>query len=87
MLPLETEDIEPAFAALGMNPEEYPDFLNTLPFGKKYLLERSTLTAQTEQLSPAAPHGDKPLADEQQQAFLNILLPILTPRFLQSTKP
>jgi Type IV secretion-system coupling protein DNA-binding domain len=46
ILPLETEDIEPAFEMLDMTPEAYAEYLPTLPFGKKYLLERSTLTQQ-----------------------------------------
>ena len=75
MLPLETEDINPAWQALGMRPDEYPAYLDSLPFGKKYLLERSVLTqTQTEQQSPDAPQGNKPLADEQQQAFLEYII-------------
>jgi hypothetical protein len=56
MLPLETEDIAPAFEVLGMNPEEYPAYLASLPFGKKYLLERASLTQQqAAQPQPAQP--------------------------------
>jgi Type IV secretion-system coupling protein DNA-binding domain len=75
MLPLETEDINPAWQALGMRPDDYPAYLASLPFGKKYLLERSVLTqTQTEQQSPDAAQGNKPLADEQQQAFLEYIV-------------
>jgi Type IV secretion-system coupling protein DNA-binding domain len=75
MLPLETEDITPAWQALGMRPDDYSVYLESLPFGRKYLLERSALTqTQTEQHSPDAPQGDKPLADEQQQAFLEFIV-------------
>jgi hypothetical protein len=84
MLPLETQDIEPAFAALGMTPEQYPAYVESLPFGKKYLLERSSLTmepiqTQTAQPSKAAPPEAtpkevKPQLDEQQQAFLEFLI-------------
>jgi hypothetical protein len=56
MLPLETEDIEPAFTALGMNPEQYAHYLASLPFGKKYLLERAALVqlpaGQTQTIPP-----------------------------------
>jgi hypothetical protein len=72
MLELETADITPAWQALGMRSEEYPPYLESLPFGKKYLRERSTLT-QTEQQSHATPQADKPLANEQ-QAFLEFII-------------
>src|ERR687895_267740 len=45
MISLETAAIEPAWEALNLTPEEYLEYLNDLPFGQKYLLERSTLTA------------------------------------------
>jgi Type IV secretion-system coupling protein DNA-binding domain len=57
MLQLETVSIKPAFEALGMRPEEYPDLLATLPFGAKYQLERSALSqlaaGQTDTVQPA----------------------------------
>jgi len=49
MLPIQTANIEPAFKVLGMSPEEYPAYLAGLPFGRKYLLERSSLLVQTPQ--------------------------------------
>jgi hypothetical protein len=86
MLPLETEDIDPAYEALGMKPEEYADYLAGLPFGKKYLIERSSLTQlppaqptrvliQEEQLTTApGPQEVTPQLDEQQQAFLEYVI-------------
>jgi hypothetical protein len=75
MLPLETEDIQPAFAALGMNPEQYAHYLASLPLGQKYLLERTALVqlpagqtqtaqptqeGQTAQLTQAPPPAAPP---------------------------
>ena len=77
MLPLETEDIDPAFEVLGMSPGEYTEYLAGLPFGMKYLIERferSTLNIQTEEASQATTQGDRPLGDEQQQAFLEFII-------------
>jgi hypothetical protein len=45
ILPLETAAIEPAWEALNLTPEEYLEYLNDPPFGHKYLLERTALTA------------------------------------------
>jgi hypothetical protein len=84
MLPLETEDIDPAFEVLGMSLEEYAAYLAGLPFGKKYLLERAALTqqpaqpqtAQPREAAPqeAQPQEVKPQLEEQQQAFLEYVI-------------
>jgi hypothetical protein len=90
MLPLETEDIEPAFEVLGMTPGEYTEYLADLPFGQKYLLERATLVqlpAGQDQLPQpqsgksgktpppdATPQEVKPQLEEQQQAFLEYII-------------
>jgi hypothetical protein len=57
MIPLETASIEPAWEALNLTPEEYLEYLNDLPFGHKYLLERAALTqlpAPPSQLPPTS---------------------------------
>jgi hypothetical protein len=86
MLPLETEDIEPAFEVLGMSPGEYTEYLARLPFGQKYLLERAALTqlpAPPSQLpqTPSANSGKtppppeaKPKLEPEQQAFLEFII-------------
>jgi DNA-binding Lrp family transcriptional regulator len=90
MLPLETVSIEPAFQVLGMRPEEYADYLAGLPFGMKYLLDRSTVTqpqpGQPQTAQPTTQEAKKPQAtrpvvvevkpqlDEQQQAFLDFII-------------
>src|SRR5918992_164274 len=55
ILPLETAAIEPAWEALNLTPEEYLEYLNDLPFGHKYLLERSALTAPPPSELPEPP--------------------------------
>jgi hypothetical protein len=86
ILPLETASIEPAWEALNLAPEEYLEYLNDLPFGHKYLLERAALTAPpappSELPEPQSgksgktppPPEKKPLLDEQKQAFLEYVL-------------
>jgi Type IV secretion-system coupling protein DNA-binding domain len=90
MLPLETEDIDPAFEMLDMTPEEYAEYLPTLPFGKKYLLERAALVqlpagqTQTAQPTSTPVQQDKPTKpvvvevkpqlEEQQQQFLEYVI-------------
>jgi hypothetical protein len=86
MLPLATVSIEPAFQVLGMSPQEYTEYLASLPFGQKYLIERAALSllpaahpqtatppstqVQEETPAKAPPPEIKPLLDEQEQAFL-----------------
>jgi hypothetical protein len=56
MLPLETASITPAFTVLGMRPDEYLAYAESLSFGKTYLLERSALTQLPQaQTQPAQP--------------------------------
>jgi hypothetical protein len=55
MIPLETAAIEPAWEALNLTPEEYLEYLNDLPFGHKYLLERTALTQLPAPLSQLPP--------------------------------
>jgi hypothetical protein len=89
MLQLETVSIEPAYQALKMRPEEYPTYVESLPFGKKYLLERSALTqlpagqpqtaqptsTRVQEEKPSKPVVEvKPQLDEQQQAFLHYII-------------
>jgi hypothetical protein len=73
MLPLETEDIDPAWQALDMRPDQYLDYLQSLPFGKKYLLEHSTLSQQPAQ-TQTAPPDTKTQLEKQQQDFLEYVL-------------
>src|ERR687895_2747990 len=63
MLQLETVSIKPAFEALGMRPDEYHAYAESLPFGKTYLLERSALT----QLPPAQAQTAQPTSTPVQQ--------------------
>jgi hypothetical protein len=86
MISLETVSIEPAWEALNLTPEEYLEYLNDLPFGHKYLLERSALTVLPAPPSelPEPPSGKsgktppppekKPLLDKQEQAFLEYVM-------------
>jgi hypothetical protein len=45
IIPFRTVEIEPAWEALGMNEEEYSQFLRTYPFGRNYLISRQELAA------------------------------------------
>jgi hypothetical protein len=63
MLPLETASIAPTYQVLRMSPKEYLAYLESLPFGQKYLRERASLT-----MHPAQER--KPQLEEQQHAFL-----------------
>jgi hypothetical protein len=63
MLPIETATIDPAHQVLGMSSTEYADYLESLPFGKKYLVSRASVT-----MHPA--QEIKPHLGEQHQAFL-----------------
>ncbi len=84
MIPLETASIESAWEALNLTPEEYLEYLTDLPFGHKYLLERSNLTAPPPSDSPKPESGKsgktppppekKPVLDEQEQAFLEYVI-------------
>jgi hypothetical protein len=78
MLPVQTASIEPAHQILGMSPEDYAAYLETLPFGKKYVVARASVTmhpAQTQSVQSS--EGPAPVAtpqlDEQQQAFLEFI--------------
>jgi hypothetical protein len=74
---------EPAWEALNLTPEEYLEYLNDLPFGHKYLLERSALTALPEPPSelPQPQSGKtppppevKPKLEPEEQAFLEFII-------------
>jgi len=43
VIPIETAEIEPCWEVLGMEENEYLKFVKSLPFGRKYLLERREL--------------------------------------------
>jgi hypothetical protein len=45
IIPFRTVEIEPAWEALGMNEEEYSQFLIAYPFGRNYLISRQELGA------------------------------------------
>ena len=45
IIPFRTVEIEPAWEALGMNEEEYSQFLRAYPFGRNYLISRQELAA------------------------------------------
>jgi len=49
IIPFQTVDIEPAWEILDMEEEKYQEHLKTLPFGKKYLMDRNRLTILLEQ--------------------------------------
>ena len=49
IIPIRTVDIEPAREILGMNEEEYSQFLKNLPFGKKYLISKKKLATLAEE--------------------------------------
>ena len=49
IISLQTVEIEPAWEVLGMKENEYSKFLKSLPFGRKYLVERDKLTASMNQ--------------------------------------
>jgi hypothetical protein len=86
ILPLETASIEPAWEALNLTPEEYLEYLNDLPFGHKYLLERTALTqlpAPPAQLPPTPsgksgktppPPEVKTKVEPEEQAFLEFII-------------
>jgi hypothetical protein len=86
ILPVETASIEPAWEALNLTPEEYLEYLDNLPFGHKYLLERAALTqlpAPPSQL-PQTPSGNsgktspppevKPKVEPEEQTFLEFII-------------
>jgi hypothetical protein len=75
ILPVQTVSIVPAHEVLQMSPEVYAAYLETLPFGKKYLVERDSLPMRPVQTQSAqvreAPSPDAPAhLDEQQQQML-----------------
>jgi hypothetical protein len=90
MLLLETAAITPAWEALKMRPEDYPAYLDSLPFGQKYLIARSALIQLPEAQPQPAQHtnglvqeeqpakplvvGARPQLEEQQQAFLEYII-------------
>jgi hypothetical protein len=39
MVPFQTVEMQPAWEALGMNQEEYQEYLDGLPLGRKYVLK------------------------------------------------
>ena len=41
MVPFQTVEMQPAWEALGMNQEEYQEYLDGLPLGRKYALKRA----------------------------------------------
>jgi len=49
IISLRTVEIEPAWEILGMDEEEYLQFLKELPFGKNYLIPRKKLAALAEE--------------------------------------
>jgi hypothetical protein len=79
MLPLETVSIDPAHHVVGLSPTAYAAYLEGLPFGKKYLVSRDSVTmppAQTQPVQPSeapAPEATGQL-DEHQQAFLEFII-------------
>ena len=86
MIRLETAAIEPAWQALNLSPEEYLEYLDDLPFGHKYLLERTALTQlpATPSELPPTPSGNsgktspppevKPKLEPEEQAFLEFII-------------
>jgi hypothetical protein len=79
MLPVQTASIDPAQQVLGMSPTEYAAYLEGLPFGKKYLVARDSVTMHPAQTQPVrsreAPSPEAtPQLDEQQQAFLEFVI-------------
>jgi hypothetical protein len=68
MLPLETESIEPAFEALDMNPGQYIEYLASLPFGQKYLLERAALVQLPAGQTQTAQPTQQPQTAQSNQA-------------------
>jgi hypothetical protein len=67
MLPIKTATIDPAQHVLGMSPTEYAAYLETLPFGKKYLVPRAAVT-----MHPAQER--KPQLAEHHQTFLEYVI-------------
>jgi excisionase family DNA binding protein len=49
IIPIQTADVEPACEILGMDEDEYQEFLKGLPFGSKYLISRKELAVSAEQ--------------------------------------
>ncbi|MFZ6016425.1 MAG: excisionase family DNA-binding protein [Nitrospirota bacterium] len=49
IIPFQTVEIEPVWEVLGIREEEYQEFLRSLPFGRKYLVEREKLALLKEQ--------------------------------------
>lgn len=43
IIPIHTQEIRPVWEELMMDQEEYQDFIKTIPFGRKYLIERERL--------------------------------------------
>jgi excisionase family DNA binding protein len=49
IIPLQTVEIEPAWEVLGMKEQKYYQFLQELPFGRKYLISREELMKLADQ--------------------------------------
>jgi hypothetical protein len=72
IISLETEAIEPAYKVLDMTPEQYADYVASLRFGRKYLIDRSSITQpqpqyQTAQAKTAQPTST-PVQEQEPQA-------------------
>jgi hypothetical protein len=52
LIPLFTAEIEPAWEILGIEQDEYREYLKSLPFGKKYLVARGELTERELRVMP-----------------------------------
>jgi hypothetical protein len=79
MLLIQTVSIDPAYQVLGMSPENYAAYVESLPFGQKYLIARASLTRQPAQTHPALPRDAvqpeaTPQLGEQQQQFLEFII-------------
>jgi hypothetical protein len=72
MLPIQTASIDPAHQVLGMSPAQYAAYLESLPFGKKYLRERSSLTIEPVQTQTA--QEVTPQLEEHHRAFLEFII-------------
>jgi hypothetical protein len=54
LIPLFTAEIEPAWEVLGMEEDEYQEYLRSLPIGKRYLVPREELVAAVPRYVPPA---------------------------------
>jgi hypothetical protein len=77
LVPLFTAEIEPAWEVLGMEEDEYQEYLKSLPLGKKYLVARECLvTGAAKYIPPAKEEVEVEAAKEEKPVEVPLPSPL-----------